>query len=271
MIERLLVLSCLMLAGLSGCATPGAAREAGTVPAPDAASRSEAAVADATPGEVADPWERFNRPMHRFNRGLDRVVFRPVAKGYTKVTPRVVRTGIGNFFGNLQQPIVALNLLLQGRPGQAGTATGRFLLNATLGLGGFLDPATHAGMPKRDKDFGQTFAAWGWKDSRYVVLPVFGPATVRDGIGKGLGQRISPISELASRHGPGVTFVYGIDTRAAVLPMEGFLEDAEDEYVMLRDVYLQRRACQVKDCSEELPDYLLPDYEYEIPDLDWRR
>lgn len=220
---------------------------------------------------VLDPWERFNRPMHRFNRAIDDAFFRPVAKGYAKVTPKLVRTGIGQFFSNLQQPIVALNLLLQGRPGQAGTATGRFLLNATFGLGGFLDPATHAGIPKRDKDFGQTFAQWGWKQSRYLVLPAFGPATLRDGLGKGLNTRISPISELARRHGPGVTFVYGIDTRASVLHLEGLMGEVEDDYIFFRDIYYQRRACQIRDCSEDLPDYLLPDYEFEIPDLDWRR
>ncbi len=241
-------------------------------PAEDPLASTYVASGNGTDWSVLDPWERFNRRSYKFNSAVDRVFLRPVAKGYDKVTPRLVRTGVRHFFTNLQQPIVALNLLLQGHPGQAGTATGRFLLNATFGLGGILDPATEAGIPRRDKDFGQTFAKWGWKRSRYLVLPLFGSGTVRDTLGKGVNTRFSPLSELAQRNGPAITFLYGIDTRASVLKAEEtFMQGAEDEYMLLREVYFQRRACQIRDCSEDLPDYLSPDYEYEIPNIDWRR
>lgn len=218
-----------------------------------------------------DPWEGFNRKVYAFNDVLDRALLRPAAKGYAKVTPSGVRTGVSNFFGNLQQPLTALNLLLQGHPGQAGTAVGRFLMNAVLGFGGILDPASSVGVPLRNRDFGQTLATWGWKDSRYLVLPIFGPGTVRDGLGKGVSSQVSAISWLARREGAEVSILYGLDARASVLPLENFMQDASDPYLLVRDAYMQRRRCQIIDCSEEMPDYLLPDYDFEVPDFDTLR
>ena len=221
--------------------------------------------------EQLDPWQPFNRRMHVFNRGLDRAIFRPVARGYVRVVPQVLRRGVSNFFNNLYQPVTAVNDLLQGEPRAAGRATGRFLLNVTLGLGGILDPASHAGIPQHDNDFGHTLAEWGWERSRYLVLPLFGPATVRDTLGKGVAAQASPVGYVADEWGPAVSLLYGVDARASALPAEAFLEGAEDEYLLVRDAYLQRRHCQLVDCSEELPEYLLPDYEVELPDFEWRR
>lgn len=220
---------------------------------------------------VFDPWERANRRVYAFNRGFDRLVFLPVARGYQRVTPPLLRRGITNFFDNLVQPVTALNLLLQGRPGHAGASLGRFALNSTLGLGGILDPAGHAGIPRRNADFGQTFARWGWQRSRYVVLPMFGPSTARDTWGKGVNSRLSPVSELARREGAEISVLYGVDARARGLSAEAMLEGAPDEYALVRDAYLQYRRCQIIDCSEELPEYLLPDYEFEIPNFEQLR
>jgi len=236
-------------------------------PLPDATD--ERAPGDGRAGASAiDPWERFNRRMYAFNRGFDRIAFLPVARGYQRITPAPLRRGISNFFDNLQQPVSALNLLLQGRPGQAGAALGRFTLNATLGVGGIFDPADEAGIPFRSADFGQTFARWGWQDSRYLVLPLFGPSTARDTFGKGVNSRFSPVSELARREGAEISLLYGIDARTRALSAEAMLSGAADEYLLVRDAYLQYRRCQMVDCSEELPDYLLPDYEFEIPDIE---
>jgi phospholipid-binding lipoprotein MlaA len=217
-----------------------------------------------------DPWQGFNRRMHGFNMGVDRLLLKPAATGYQKVTPPVVRGGVRNFFSNLGQPVVALNLLLQGKPGQAGTALGRFGFNAALGFGGFLDPASSARIPFREADFGQTLGRYGWKQSRYLVMPLFGPGTVRDVGGRLTNTRVSPISLLASEVGPGVTVLYGLDARASVLQFDSLLAEAEDDYLLIRDAYLQRRRCQIEDCSGDLPDYLLPDYEFELPDFDFR-
>lgn len=272
----------LLLVLLTGCAGKGGTRADAPPATPDAAASAEAspdgaaAVAqsadhDLSSFESLDPWQPFNRKMHAFNSTLDRILLRPVAKGYATVTPSVIRKGVSNFFGNLQQPITTLNLLLQGDVKDAGKSLGRFLLNLTLGLGGILDPATDAGIPYYDKDFGQTFAVWGWKESRYLVLPIFGPGTVRDGLGKGVNTTVSPISWWAEKNGAEYSVLYGIDARANALPAEAFLRGASDEYLLIRDAYLQRRRCQVVDCSEDVPDYLNPDYEFEIPDFDTLR
>lgn len=231
-----------------------------------------AAAADApewpADGADIDPWERFNRPVFHFNNTLDRLILRPSAVVYSRITPRPVRTGIGNFFDNLQQPITFLNMVLQGRPKEAAGSLGRFALNTTLGLGGILDPASHAGIPAYDQDFGQTLHRWGWKRSRYVMLPLFGPATVRDGVGKGVNTRVSPISWFADREGAEYSLLYGLNQRARGLSADAFLRGGGDEYLLMRDAYLQYRRCQLIDCSDELPDYLLPDYEFELPDVD---
>lgn len=273
----------LLLVLLAGCAGRGGTRaDAATAPdTPAAAVQAQESTAGlATSAEAGqhlssfeelDPWQGFNRKSHAFNSTLDRIILRPVAKGYAAVTPRVVRKGVSNFFGNLQQPITTLNLLLQGQPVDAGKSFGRFLMNLTLGLGGILDPATDAGIPYYDKDFGQTFATWGWHDSRYLVLPIFGPGTVRDGLGKGVNTTVSPISWFAEKNGAEYSVLYGVDARASALPAEAFLKGAEDEYLLIRDAYLQRRRCQVTDCSEDVPDYLNPDYEFEVPDFDTLR
>ena len=251
----------LLLAGL-GWGSLSLAR--GQDMPPDAAPDRPSSASDY---QQLDPWERYNRRMYHFNRGIDRFFFRPVARGYQRVTPSLLRQGVSNFFGNLQQPVVMLNKLLQGKPKLAAAALGRFTLNATLGVGGRFDPATEARLANERADFGQTFAYWGWNRSRYFVLPVFGPSTVRDGVGKIVNRQISPVDWLARREGAGVSFLYGIDARASALSAEAFLADAEDEYLLVRDSYLQYRRCQLVDCSGELPDYLLPDYEFEIPDI----
>ena len=250
----------LLLAALAlpGCATLNANRE------------TLAETEHPTPAQL-DPWEPFNRKMQSVNSVLDKVILRPVAKAYATVVPQPIRKGVTNFFTNLQQPITTVNLVLQGKPKPAAQSVGRFALNIALGLGGILDPATDAKIPMHDQDFGQTFAAWGWDTSRYLVLPVFGPGTVRDTIGKGVASTISPVSRLGEQGGAAYSILYGIDARTFGLPADAFLDGAEDEYLLMRDAFLQRRRCQIRDCTDEVPEYLLPDYEFEVPDFDSMR
>jgi phospholipid-binding lipoprotein MlaA len=235
------------------------------------ANRDKLAETEHPTPEQLDPWEPFNRNMHAVNSVLDKLILRPVAKAYVKVTPQPIRKGVTNFFTNLQEPVTTINLALQGKPKRVAQSAGRFALNITLGLGGILDPATHANLPKHDQDFGQTFAIWGWDTSRYLVLPLFGPGTVRDTLGKGASSTVSPISWLAEREGAWISMLYGIDARSFGLPADAFLQDAEDEYLLMRDAYLQRRRCQIRDCTDEVPEYLLPDYEFEVPDFESMR
>ena len=127
-----------------------------------------------------DPLEKFNRKVYAFNDAMDKAVIRPVAVGYRKVTNPPVRRSVSDFFTNIRMPITVANDLLQARPKQALQSTGRFLVNLTLGLGGFFDPASQLGLPLEDNDFGVTLARWGVPDGDYLVLPFIGPTTVRD-------------------------------------------------------------------------------------------
>jgi phospholipid-binding lipoprotein MlaA len=209
-----------------------------------------------------DPWEKYNRRVHRFNEAVDRRVAKPLANAYVKVVPRPVRLGVGNFFSNLGQPVSAVNALLQGKPKQAGQALGRFLLNSTLGIGGVFDPATSAKLPNRSEDFGQTLGVWGWKRSRYVELPLFGPRTVRDALGMAGDAPLSPIRPIESDKLR--VFLQGlqlVDVRTQLLSVDRMREGATDDYALVRDAWMQRRQYQIfgernSDAEATLPDYL---------------
>ena len=134
----------------------------------------------------------MNRRVFAFNDAMDRWVLKPVAKGYTKITPRLLRRGVSNFFVNLSYPFVIVNEFLQGKFAEGASDTGRFVMNTTLGLGGLFDPATGADLQLHDEDFGQTFAKWGVGSGPYLVIPFLGPSDVRDGIGSGVGFAAQP-------------------------------------------------------------------------------
>lgn len=214
--------------------------------------------------ESVDPWEGFNRPVHQFNQKLDRYIARPVARGYTQVVPRPLRIGISNFFVNLFQPLTAAHQILQGKPGQAASSVGRFSLNVVLGLGGIFDPATDAGIPLRQEDLGQTLAVWGWKDSRYLVLPFLGPSTPRDGFGI-IGDNFANPYQLVDDKDVriGLRALQLIDLRASFLGADQFARDVEDDYLIFRDGYLQRRDFQIRDGQDQTPDYLLEEFDFD--------
>jgi phospholipid-binding lipoprotein MlaA len=221
-----------------------------------------------------DPWEKLNRKTHRFNNAVDRTIARPLAQGYVKVVPRPVRLGVSNFFSNLGEPITALNSLLQGKPKQAGQSFGGFLLNSTLGIGGIFDPASDANLPRKNEDFGQTLGVWGWKRSRYVELPLFGPRTIRDTVGLVGDAPLSPIRQVEDDKTR--FFLQGlqlVDVRAQLLSIDSLREGAVDEYALWRDSWLQRRNYQIgedrkQSDDENLPDYLLEEEENPIVPID---
>lgn len=211
-----------------------------------------------------DPWEGFNRKVHAFNDSLDRAILKPVAKGYDVIMPDAPQRGVRNFFRNLAWPVNFVNLLLQGRPGDSMTATGRFLMNSTVGLLGFFDVATRAGIPDYREDFGQTLAVWGWEESRYLVLPVLGPHTVRDTLGRSMYGYLHPVAYYAREEHDYVPLVVDLITlRAELLPLDEDIEAAEDPYALIRDVYLQRREFDIYNGNPPAPDYesLLEDTE----------
>lgn len=208
-----------------------------------------------------DPWEKLNRKTHRFNNAVDRTIARPLALGYVKVVPRPVRLGVSNFFSNLGEPITTLNSLLQGKPAQAAQSLGRFLLNSTLGIGGIFDPASDAKLPRKNEDFGQTLGVWGWRRSRYVELPLFGPRTIRDVFGLIGDSPLSPIRQIEDdKIRFGLQGLQLVNVRAQLLSIDALREGAVDEYALFRDSWLQRRNYQISDDRKHADDGNLPEY-----------
>lgn len=209
-----------------------------------------------------DPWEGFNRKVFAFNEGLDKVA-RPIAVGYDWIMPDPFQRGVGNFFRNLDSPVTYISQVLQGKFGESVTTIGRFLVNSTVGVLGFFDVATKWGMPFYNEDLGQTFATWGYQDSRYLVLPIFGPSTFRDGVGRLADSYIHPVSRAIHGNNEwGLWIVRGIDLRARYLDQDAELQEAYDPYVLLRDIWLQNREFQIYDGDPPVLDYdmYLDDY-----------
>ena len=201
-----------------------------------------------SPGE-ADPWEPFNRAMFSFNDTMDQYVLEPVARGYDFVVPDPVERGISNFFQNLRVPINMVNGFLQGKPVNGASDLGRFTVNTTIGLAGFLDPATHFGLERHEEDFGQTLAVWGVPSGPYVVWPVYGASTVRDTGGAAVDTAMSIMPFfLESYVTIGARVFEIVNARSLVLEdVESARAAALDFYVFVRSAYLQRRAALIHD------------------------
>lgn len=200
-----------------------------------------------------DPLEHFNRKVYKFNDSLDKAVVRPVAMGYRKVTNPPVRRSVNDFFTNIRMPITVANDLLQARPKQALQSSGRFLVNLTLGFGGFFDPASQLGLPLEDNDFGITLARWGLPEGDYLMLPFVGPSTARDIWSLPVDSYFfDPLSIYASNHDyNGLQYLpqalYLVTLRARAIDAESYLASAYDPYVFIRDAYRQRRLYQIYD------------------------
>lgn len=201
--------------------------------------------------DQADPLEDYNRVVFSFNDKADRWVLKPVAKGYRYVTPDFFERGVSRMFSNLGEVLNVVNDLLQGKVGQAGNDGGRLLINSTIGIAGFFDVAKHAGLERSDgEDFGQTFGVWGVGEGAYVVLPFWGPSTLRDTPSLLLDSVFNPIGEVD--HVPTRNQLYGakiVSVRADLLEAENLVKG--DRYTFIRDVYLQRRHFLVNDGEVE--------------------
>ena len=194
-----------------------------------------------------DPWEPLNRAVFGFNERMDAWVLKPVALGYKRVTPDPVEGGVTNFFANLNEVPNILNNALQWKWGKVANSTGRFLLNSTIGLAGFVDVAAAAGLPRNDDEtFGQTLSYWGAPAGPYVVLPFLGPSTVTDTAGLPLDQLMHP-THYSGDNAARIQFVVAdaVDLRARLLKSEDFISG--DRYTFIRDAYMQRRAYLVAD------------------------
>ena len=200
-------------------------------------------------GDPRDPLEGYNRAVYQFNDTLDRAVLKPVAQGYDKVVPGLIKTGIRNFFSNLGEVVIITNDFLQGKGEQGLSDTGRFLMNSTIGLVGLFDIATPAGLPKNNEDFGQTLGKWGVASGPFFMLPFLGPSTVRDAPARLVDSQLqyfAVVDNVPVRNSAYV--VETIDNRAGLLGASNILgEAALDPYTFLRDAYLQRRQQLVYD------------------------
>lgn len=203
----------------------------------------------ATGPQRADPLEAMNRAMFEFNEASDRAIMKPVAEAYVAVTPSAVRKAINNFFGNLQDMVSFANDVLQGKGVKAGNDFTRIALNSTLGFAGLIDIASEAGIERGEEDFGQTLAAWGIGSGPYLVLPFFGPSTVRDGVGLVVDSQLYPVSQVDSvPERNSATALRLVNARANLLGTEKLLEQASlDKYTFLRGAYLQRRRSLIFD------------------------
>jgi phospholipid-binding lipoprotein MlaA len=244
-----LALAFSLLAG--GCATTAGGGAAGE---PSAHEQRLATVTQAN-----DPWERWNRKVFAFNDALDEAVLIPVATAYRDTVPAPVRTGVGNFFGNLRDVWSTANHLLQGKVGSGAEMGMRVLVNTFFGLGGILDPATEFGLTRRSEDLGQTLAVWGVANGPYVVLPLFGPSTVRDTVGF-IGDRQVGITAAdffnRAAESYSVTAFEVIHTRAGLLGTTGLIgQVALDRYTLTRDGYLARRRDQIFDGNPPMESF----------------
>ncbi|MBN8473547.1 VacJ family lipoprotein [Sulfuritalea sp.] len=203
----------------------------------------------ASSGNPKDPIEGFNRAMFAFNEGLDSLIVKPVATGYDAVLPSPIRTGVTNFFGNIDDLFIGVNNLLQGKIPEAFSDLGRVAINTTIGLLGVLDIATDAGLEKHNEDFGQTFGRWGVGNGAYVVIPVFGPRTVRDTVGLVLDVQADPVANHRPKGERDFAQVLRlVNGRANLLAADKVVEEAAlDKYSYVRDAYLQRRRNLIHD------------------------
>ena len=217
MVRARRVVAALALVLVSGCATNGS--------------------------DPRDPIEGFNRAMYGFNEGFDQAIGKPVATAYRDALPSVVRTGVHNFFANIDDLFIGVNNLLQAKVVEAASDIGRLAINTTIGLLGVIDVASNVGLEKHNEDFGQTFGRWGAGDGPYIVWPIFGSSTVRDSLGSVLDVRLDPVRN----HRPVdernvMRLTRAVSKRAGLLDASRVLEEAAlDKYVFQRDAHLQRR------------------------------
>ena len=204
---------------------------------------------DPAGADPRDPWEGYNRAVFAFNNGFDTVLLKPAAQAYDTVVPRPVDQGVSNFFANLGEVGNFANSLLQAKPGASARALVRLTINSTVGLLGLFDVATALGIERGEEDFGQTLGAWGAGPGPYFVLPVLGPSTVRDALGKPADFLTDPtgwLDDPAARNAAYAT--QAVHDRAGLLKTEAAVADlTADQYALVRNAYLDRRRYEVSD------------------------
>lgn len=194
-----------------------------------------------------DHIEGLNRTVLKFNEAVDDFVMKPVSRGYRAVVPEYGRKRVRSFFTNISSPVVFVNDVLQGDVDASFTTFWRFVLNTTFGIGGLYDFAGDAGLKHRPEDFGQTFAVYGAGDGTYIMLPILGPSTARDAVGRVFDYLVDPFSYANGYITYGTNGGELISKREELLdPIDDIYRDSFDPYSAIRSAYLQHRKALVK-------------------------
>lgn len=200
--------------------------------------------------------EAANRGVYSVNDRADRNLLRPVAKAYTKVVPGFLRRAVHNVLLNLGTPSVAVNQLLQGKPDEAFSDSGRFLLNSTVGIGGIFDPATEMGIDEHTEDFGQTLAVWGVPSGPYMVVPFWGPSYLRHAFGMIVEFFASPLRLISPARDRYIAYgIAIIDRRARLIGPDELI--GGDDYLFVREAYQQRREYLILDGAMDEDPFML--------------
>ena len=205
--------------------------------------------------EINDPFEDLNRDIFIFNEKLDEKLLKPAAITYRKVTPQFARTGVTNFFNNLEEIDTTINQILQGEIKYAFNDAGRFVINSTIGLFGLIDVASKMGLEKHEEDFGQTLGVWGFDSGPYIMIPFLGPSNPRDLLSRPISSFLSGTFAMEDNDVK-ITLV-GIDaleTRERLLDAETLI--IGDKYIFVKDAYIQSREYEINNGSTEDDEFL---------------
>jgi len=208
----------------------------------------------------SDPWQVVNRPVFAVNDTFDKMLFKPLAKGYDALTPEPIQDVVTNFFSNLSEIDNAINNLFQGKPVQFATSIGRLAINSTVGIAGLFDVAAHVGLERAQEDLGQTFGVLGMQAGPYIVLPLLGSSSVRDLPGRIVSMYINPLAWLDDVSFRNILIgVNAVDSRANLLAKEDIASEiSNDKYTLYRDSFLEEREFEISDGNLSDSD-LLPE------------
>jgi phospholipid-binding lipoprotein MlaA len=229
-----------------------------------AACLAAPSLASAQEAQQGDPWEGFNRGLFAVHEGVDQAVTEPIARGYRAVTPSFFRTGVRNFLRNLRGPVIFANDMLQGEIGRAGTTAARFGINSTVGIVGVFDAAEPMGLEYHDEDFGQTLGVWGVDSGPYVFIPLMGPSSVRDIVGRVVDTGLDPLTwadfDEVDDVRVGRTVLTALTARELTLDaVDDIRRDSLDPYVTIRTSYGLLRESAIQNGPADVQD--LPDFE----------
>ena len=204
--------------------------------------------------EVNDPFENLNRKTFEFNEKMDEKIAKPIAQTYSQLPPKM-KKGVSNFFDNLEEVDTFVNQLLQGKPKESINDLTRFLINTTIGLGGFIDVASKMGLERHEEDFGQTLAVWGVGQGPYIMLPILGPSTLRDTLSRPVSSFLSVTFHMTETDvNIALKGMDAIETREKLLDVEALLSG--DKYAFVKDAYIQSIYYEIKDGVDVEDDFI---------------